>query len=55
MKSAANPDSPAPGTLSAALAMIAALPLSDAEKAEAIRRLLAEQPTESTATEPRVL
>jgi len=32
-----------PATLAAALAMIAALPLTDAEKAAAVRRLLAEQ------------
>ncbi len=34
-------------SFSAALAMIASLPLSDAEKAEAVRRLMAEQSTKS--------
>ncbi|MCX7420109.1 MAG: hypothetical protein NT013_11300 [Planctomycetia bacterium] len=35
-------------SFSAALAMIASLPLSDAEKADAVRRLMAEQVTKQS-------
>jgi hypothetical protein len=36
----ASPDAATPGDFTAALMMIATLPLSDAEKAEAVQRLL---------------